>query len=198
MTDGHTARPLILASASPRRAELLRQIDIRFDIVTADVDETPHPEEAPGNYVERLAIAKASAIAREHPGALVLGADTTVVCDDQILGKPLGEADALDMLMRLSGRRHEVMTGVCVTDGMVMRSQVVTTAVLFAQLDRARALRYWRTGEGADKAGGYGIQGIGGILADRIEGSYSAVVGLPLRETEEMLEAFGYDTWQNR
>jgi len=187
---------LILASASPRRSELLRQMGLRFEVMSANVDETRFAGESPRAYVSRLAEAKARA--SSVPGALVIGADTAVVCDDEILGKPCCQKEAVDALLLLSGRTHEVITGVCVTDGQTLRRRVVTTEVRFREVDRQTLVRYWNTGEGSDKAGSYGIQGIGGIFADRIAGSYSAVVGLPLSETEELLRAFQFDTWRDR
>jgi septum formation protein len=188
--------PLVLASSSPRRAQLLRQIGIPFEVIVEPVDEQALSDELPLAYVERLARAKAAAVAR--PDRLVLAADTAVVVDGEILGKPRGRTEGVAMLLRLSGREHQVVTAVCVTDAPVARARVVTTQVEFGPIDEATAERYWATGEGADKAGGYGIQGIGGIFADRIAGSFSAVVGLPLGETEGLLRTFGFDTWRGR
>jgi len=187
---------VVLASASPRRAELLRQINIPFSVRVAAVDETPHPAETAADYVERLAQDKAAAVART--GELTLGADTTVVLDDEILGKPAGREEGVAMLVRLGGRTHQVITGVAVTDGREMRALNAITDVTFRPISAAEAASYWDTGEPADKAGGYGIQGIGGIFAQRINGSYSAVVGLPLTETEALLREFGAQTWRHR
>lgn len=192
--------PLILASRSPRRAELLRQMGLRFEVSSADVDESRLPGEAPADYVVRLARDKAAAVAAaiEDAGAVTLGADTTVVLDDRVLGKPAGADEAVAMLLALSDRIHRVMTGVAACRNGRVEAVCVTTEVRFRAIDRAEAEAYWRTGEGADKAGGYGIQGIGGIFAESIRGSYSAVVGLPLWETERLLRGFGVNTWRER
>ena len=187
---------VVLASQSPRRAALLRQIAIPFEVIAASVDETQLPGEVPSAYVERLACAKATAVA--SPDRITLAADTIVVVDDVILGKPRDRADGVAMLLSLQGRSHWVLTGVCVSDGTTSRTLSVSSRVEFKKLDREEAIAYVATGEGEDKAGGYGIQGIGGIFAETIEGSYSAVVGLPLTETEELLREFGVDTWRYR
>jgi len=192
--------PVILASASPRRAELLRQIGIAYEVrlSAVPVDETPLPGELPADYVTRLAAEKAAAVAIAAPGRVVLAADTTVVLDDRILGKPGDAAEAVDMLLALQGRAHEVMTGVAVRRDAVGRAVLARTRVWFRPVERAEAEAYWLTGEGADKAGGYGIQGIGAIFAETLQGSYSTVVGLPLAETERLLREFGVDTWAMR
>jgi len=187
---------LLLASRSPRRAELLTRLGLAFEIHAADVDETPRPGEAPAAYVERLAVAKARAAARA--GALSLGADTAVIADERILGKPADRGDAAAMLASLAGRSHTVMTGVAVCAGQHTRSLCVTTQVHFRAIEPWEAEAYASTGEGLDKAGGYGIQGIGGIFVQSICGSYSAVVGLPLAETEQLLRECGLDTWRER
>ncbi|MCZ6618494.1 MAG: Maf family protein [Gammaproteobacteria bacterium] len=188
--------PVVLASASPRRAELLRQIGIPFEVIAAIVDETLLPDEPPLVYVERLARSKAGAVT--SPERITVAADTVVVVDDVILGKPRDQSDGVAMLLSLQGRSHMVHTGLCVSDGSISRSLSVSARVEFRKLDRTEALAYVATGEGRDKAGGYGIQGIGGIFAQTIEGSYSAVVGLPLTETELLLREFGVDTWRYR
>jgi septum formation protein len=190
------SQTVLLASGSPRRAELLRQIGIDFEVVHPDVDESVHDQEAASSYVERLARTKAAAVIR--PGWVTLAADTAVVMDAQILGKPASSEDGIDMLLKLGGRDHQVLTAIAVTDGRLWHSEVVSTSVRFVDIDPAQAQRYWDSGEGRDKAGGYGIQGIGGILVERITGSYSAVVGLPLPETERALSRFGIDTWRRR
>ena len=164
--------------------------------MSADIDESVHGGESAVDYVERMAIEKAQVCA--VPGRITLTADTIVAIDGDILGKPQDEADAVQMLMRLSGRRHEVMTAVAVSDGVRVECAVVTTTVEFIEIPQAVARRYWASGECRDKAGGYGIQGIGGIFAKSIEGSYSAVVGLPLVETERLLTRFEVDTWRRR
>lgn len=193
-------RAIVLASASPRRAELLTQIGLLFEVrlPAPPVDETPHAGEAAEAYVERLARAKARAVALTSPGRVVLAADTTVVLDGAILGKPGDVAEAVAMLLALAGRAHTVCTGVAVAGDGRVESLVARTRVRFRPVDRAEAEAYARTGEGADKAGGYGIQGIGAIFAEAIEGSYSTVVGLPLVETERLLRAAGVDTWALR
>ena len=169
---------------------------LRFEVLAADVDESLLPGEAPDAYVVRLARAKAEAVAQ--PGVMTLGSDTTVVLDERVLGKPETEADGTAMLLALSGRNHRVMTGVAVCAEGRTRSVCVTTEVRFRTIEPWEAAAYWRTGEAADKAGGYGIQGIGGIFAESIDGSYSAVVGLPLAETERLLRESGLDTWRER
>ncbi|MCR9261562.1 MAG: Maf family nucleotide pyrophosphatase [Pseudomonadaceae bacterium] len=189
-------RPLILASASPRRAQLLEQMGLTFTVRATDVDESVLPGEEPAAYVARLAKKKAEA--GVEPGAVSIGADTIVTIDDEILGKPRGLTEGVDMLLRLSGRRHEVLTGVAVCDGVQTLCEVVGAVVQFAEISAATAQRYWYTGEPADKAGGYGIQGIGGIFVQRLQGSYSAVVGLPIERMEYLLRAFNIDTWSMR
>ncbi|MFV0477176.1 MAG: Maf family protein [Parahaliea sp.] len=192
---GSPAHRLILASASPRRFELLRQIGVQATVQAADIDETPLSGEAPSDYVLRMARNKAHAVAAgADTHTVVLAADTTVVIDGDVLGKPVDYMDALAMLARLSGRTHEVMTAVCVvTEGRVEDIQV-TTKVSFANLNRALCEAYLATDEPWDKAGAYGIQGMGAILVSAIEGSYSNVVGLPLSECWHLLSACGVQT----
>lgn len=191
---------LILASRSPRRADLLRQIALPFEVQAANVDESPRAGEHAAAYVERLAGAKAAAVyaAVGSAGTLVLGADTAVVLDGRILGKPADADDGVAMLLALAGRTHQVMTGIAVCSRTAAHSACVTSEVRFRDVERWEAEAYWATGEGADKAGGYGIQGIGGIFAVSLRGSYSAVVGLPLTETERLLRAAGMNTWHER
>ena len=160
------------------------------------VDETRHPDESPHDYVERLARAKAQA--GHQPGAVSLGADTIVVIDDEILGKPCGQKEGVAMLERLAGRTHSVLTGVAGFDGTRLESFVTVASVTFRDIPVEEARAYWQTGEPVDKAGGYGIQGIGSIFAEGIEGSYSAVVGLPLQQTEALLRMLNIDTWSVR
>jgi len=193
-------QPIVLASGSPRRAELLAQIGIRFDVKlpAVAVDETPLPGEDPAGYVTRLAAAKALAVAETAPRRVILAADTTVVLDGRILGKPVDADDGVAMLLALQGRAHQVLTGIAVHGGGRARALCVTTEVRFRAIDRAEAEAYWATGEGADKAGSYGIQGIGAIFAVTIHGSYSNVVGLPLADTEALLREFGVETWVMR
>jgi septum formation protein len=193
-TAAIAAADLVLASASPRRSALLAGIGVRFTVVPAHIDETPRLSEPPRDYVSRLALAKARAIADTIGGALpVLGADTTVVCDGRLLGKPVSAADAVAMLMALSGRTHQVFTAVALVRGAAAAGVVVETAVTFRELSTAECRAYWRSGEPADKAGGYALQGMGGIFVTRIEGSYSGVVGLPVAETYKLLRDFAID-----
>lgn len=180
----------MLASNSPRRADLLRCAGISFDVCPVRVDEQLLPNETATQYVRRLAAAKSAAAAREHPGALVLGADTAVVVNGEILGKPTDELDAEQMLRRLSGRAHEVVTGVCLRRGECEMDRVVTTMVYFVELSDAEIGWYADSGEGRDKAGAYAIQGIASRFVSRIEGSYSNVVGLPVSAVYEMLRTF--------
>ena len=172
--------PLVLASASPRRAELLRLAGYVFTASHADLDETPFPGEAADVYVRRLAEAKAAAVAAGHPGAVVLGADTTVVVDGDILGKPADAADAAAMLTRLQGRAHEVLTGVAVAGPAGVESAVARTQVWFAAMTPAEITGYVATGEPMDKAGAYGIQGQASRYVTRIDGSHPNVMGLPV------------------
>ncbi|SEM30255.1 septum formation protein [Pseudomonas sp. ok272] len=194
--------PLYLASGSPRRRELLTQVGVPFTAISADIDETPLTDEAPMAYVERLARSKALAgrarLLAGEPGApaCVLGADTAVVLDGQILGKPQDEADARAMLQRLSGREHEVLTAIALLDGPRLESRVVRSLVRFRPISDQEARAYWASGEPQDKAGGYGIQGLGAVFVAGLNGSYSAVVGLPLCETCELLGHFGIPCWQ--
>jgi len=180
---------LILASASPRRAELLRAAGYEFDVVVADVDESLRNGESPSAYVRRLAAAKSAAVMenRELTPTIVLGADTTVVVDDEILAKPRDEADAAAMLRRLSGRRHEVLTGVSLRRGAYEVGRVESTSVYVAELTDEEIAWYVATGEGRDKAGAYAIQGFASRFIPRVEGSYSNVVGLPVACVRELL-----------
>jgi len=188
---------LILASASPRRRELLQQIGVPFLVQPVDICEDTQPGESAAAYVTRLAEEKAQAgLAVAGSAAVVLGADTTVVIDDQILVKPADEEEAVRMLMRLSGRRHQVLTAVALASTERTEVRCVTTGVEFIELDEARCRQYWHTGEPCDKAGAYGIQGLGAVFVKAIHGSYSAVVGLPLMETAAMLQAFNIPIWQ--
>lgn len=188
---------LVLASASPRRRELLEQIGVPHRVVPVDLCEDPHPGELPRAYVERLAQEKAQAGYRTAGAeAPALGSDTAVILDGDILGKPRDEADAVSMLMRLSGRRHQVMTAVAVADGERCLCETVITEVSFVRFDESRARAYWASGEPTDKAGAYGIQGLGAVFVESINGSYSAVVGLPLAQTAALLREFNIEVWQ--
>mgnify|MGYP001813263889 CR=1 FL=1 len=185
---------LVLASASPRRRELLRQIGLRFRVAPADVDEAVIPGEAPGDYVLRLAREKALAVLRRDGGDLpVMGADTAVVLGDEILGKPVDRGEAVQMLGRLSGATHEVYSAVAVvlTDGSGRErvfDRLNITRVTFAALDRDWIEAYIDTGDPMDKAGAYGVQGRAAERISRIEGSFSGVMGLPLYETADLLD----------
>lgn len=184
-------RPLILASGSPRRRELLAQLGYSFNIVVPNVEEFCHVGESPSEYVERLSRDKALAgLTLAGQESIVVGSDTIVVLGEQVLEKPRDFADARRMLLRLSQARHQVMTAVTVASAERYRSVVVTTEVWFKSLSEQEIEQYWQSGEPRDKAGSYGIQGLGGRFVTRIEGSYSAVVGLPLYETDQLLHEF--------
>lgn len=180
----------VLASASPRRQELLGAAGYRFTVVTADVDESLYQGETAAAYVARLAEAKARAVLAGHPEALVLGADTTVVVDGDILAKPVDAADAARMLGRLQGRAHDVLTGVALVSSGWSRVAVATTIVWFAAMTSAEIDEYVASGEPMDKAGGYGIQGRAARYVTRIEGSYSNVVGLPVALVHALLAEY--------
>lgn len=186
---------IILASASPRRAELLTQIGLSFHTRPVDIDETPEAGELPSAYVERLAREKALAGA-EDPDWLVLGSDTSVVLGGDILGKPADAAGAEATLSRLSGNTHQVMTAVALASRGYCSTCLVTTDVTFRTLSSEEIRAYVASGEPMDKAGSYGIQGLGGIFVKEIRGSYSAVVGLPLQETATLLAQAGYPVWK--
>ncbi|WFC61203.1 septum formation inhibitor Maf [Pseudomonas sp. REST10] len=190
---------LFLASASPRRRELLAQIAVPCVTQIASIDETPLPAEPAAVYVERLALEKARAGLRalgERADAVVLGADTAVVLDGRILGKPADFVESREMLLSLSGRSHQVMTAVALVGAGRESSRVVTSEVSFRTLGEAEIEAYWASGEPCDKAGSYGIQGLAAVFVNHMQGSYSAVVGLPLCETAEMLGQFGIACWQ--
>lgn len=185
------ACPLVLASASPRRRELLAQIGLDFTVVTADIDETPLPGEDHRSYTLRLADAKARAVLALHPDAVVIGSDTTVAVDDQLLGKPRDAADAARMLGLLSGRAHQVTTAVAVLTGTQTLTAAETTDVFFGPMSAAEIAAYVATGEPMDKAGAYAIQGRAAQWIHRIEGDYSNVVGLPLASLASLLRQVG-------
>jgi septum formation protein len=191
LTENACAPLIYLASRSPRRRELLSQIGVHHEVVVSDVDEDPRPGEAPAEYVIRLALEKAQtahdALAG-RPQLPVLGADTAVVIGDQILGKPRDRDDFLAMMNRLSGRSHKVLTGVALV-GEKRESRLSVSKVTFRPVSAQEAMAYWQSGEPADKAGGYGIQGLGALFITRVEGSYSGVMGLPLYETAELLRS---------
>lgn len=189
---------VFLASASPRRRELLAQIGVPCMQAATQVDEQVRSGEPAADYVQRIAADKATAGARAAPaGAVVLAADTAVVVDEQILGKPEDAADAARMLALLSARSHQVMTAVSLACGAERASCLVSSEVRFRAISAAEIAAYWQTGEPQDKAGGYAIQGLGAVFVAGIQGSYSAVVGLPLRETADLLARFGVSCWQS-
>jgi septum formation protein len=184
---------LILASASPRRQHLLKQLGLPFDVMPADIDESWRVEESPEDYVKRLAYAKAWHLAPHNPMAFVLGADTIVTIDGEILGKPRDAGEARAMLQRLSGRRHDVLTGLALLHHhrAFTRIDSVRTSVWFRPLSDADIDAYMATGEPFDKAGSYAIQGDGSRFVDGYDGCYTNVVGLPIRRTAALLRAAG-------
>lgn len=183
--------PLVLASQSPRRVDVLRQLGLDPTVQPADVDETRRQGESPRAYVERLAREKAEAVANQHPGALVVGGDTVVVDSGGVLEKPSDPADAIQMVLRLSGSTHTVLSGVALAGPGDTVSGVAETTVRMREYDEATARAYVATGEPLDKAGGYGIQGQGAALVDSIDGDYYAVVGFPVGLFLELVEQAG-------
>lgn len=187
---------IYLASQSPRRRELLRQIGIQFQTVHADIDETPLQNEAPVDYVIRMAREKALSAAVKHLDKPLLAADTTVVCKNNILGKPQDQQHFLKMMNCLSGNIHQVITAIAVMQGSDPGSLVTATSVStvrFRDLTASEIQTYWQSGEPADKAGGYAIQGMAAAFISEIQGSYSGIMGLPLFETAELLKKFAVD-----
>jgi nucleoside triphosphate pyrophosphatase len=184
---------LVLASASPRRADLLRAAGLAFDVFPVDVDERFGDGEKPEHAVARLAETKASAAAASHPDAVVLGADTTVVIRGEALAKPATADDATRMLRLLSGRTHDVLTGVCVCSASHRLVHVEPTRVRMARMSEAEIAWYVSTGEPFDKAGAYAVQGLASRFVEGIEGSYSNVVGLPISRVYELLNELGCD-----
>ncbi len=183
---------LVLASASPRRRELLERVGLALDISPADVDESQLPGESPDDYVVRVAADKARVVAATRPGAVVLGADTAVVCDGIVLGKPTDTDAAVGMLSTLAGRSHQVLTGVVVLDADGIEHSVLARAtVTMAPSTPAELAWYVATGEPMDAAGAYAVQGIGAVLVDHVDGDPTAVIGLPLRTTLDLLRAAG-------
>ena len=182
---------LILASASPRRADLLAAAGFAFDVVPVELDERVLSSERPAEYVSRLALAKAREVARRNPGTPVLGADTAVVIGDRILGKPADAADAAEMLRMLSGRTHEVLTGVAICLDGREACAVAGTRVRFLQLEPDEITWYVASGEPYGKAGAYAVQGLASRFIENIDGSYSNVVGLPVAVTYRLLQQVG-------
>jgi septum formation protein len=181
---------LWLASTSPRRREILQSLGIDFEVAKVATDESPLQDEAPEDMVLRLAVAKAEAATA---ASYVLGSDTVVVLDGRMLGKPADADDAIDMLLSLSGRSHTVFTGVALKTPQGTRAVLSMTDVRFREIGRDEAIGYWQSGEPVDKAGGYGIQGLGGMFVEAINGSYSGVMGLPVFETVELLKSAGIE-----
>lgn len=188
-----TAPALILASASPRRRVLLEQAGLVCSVLPAAIDETPHDGEPPAAYVRRLARAKAQRVAADRPDCVVIGADTAVVVDGTVLGKPATGDEARGMLMTLSARDHEVMSAVALCIGGSCDDRIAVTRVAFRAVDDAEATAYVASGEWQDKAGGYAIQGRAAAFVQWIEGSYTGVVGLPMFETLALLAAAGIE-----
>ncbi len=192
---------IVLASASPRRKELLSLIVPSFDVLPADIDETPLKDEAAEAYVLRMAKEKAMASLERYKQAnntvvqktVFIASDTSVVVEGEILGKPQDLAEAKTMLRKLSGRSHQVMTSICLCDQNLdqLVTENIVTQVSFRSISDVEIEQYWRTGEPVDKAGSYAIQGLGALFVTHMSGSYSAVVGLPLYETSQLLTQFG-------
>ena len=185
-----TVQKLILASSSPRRQKFLSDLGIEFSVITADIDETPSPGESPDIFALRMAKAKAMAVAKTNPAYWVIGADTVVTLqDDTILGKPANETEALSMLSQLNNTTHRVMTGLylCCLDKAIETSLIETTEVTFTDVQEKALNAYVQTGEPLDKAGGYGIQGLGSFLVKSIHGSCTNVIGLPVSRLVSIL-----------
>lgn len=189
-------RVFVLASASPRRRELLAILGVEFYVAPADIDESVSVGERPEDYVCRMARSKAeeglAQTDQDRDKVAVIGSDTAIAVDGRILGKPSGRSEALDMLAVLSGRQHRVLSAVALADAEGCETSLSITEVSFRAISPAEAEAYWQTGEPADKAGGYAIQGLGACFVKEIRGSYSGVVGLPLYETAELLGIKGY------
>lgn len=191
-------KSVVLASASPRRTALLKQMNIAHTIHPADIDESPRPNETPQALVERLAAEKAQTVKTELEAlrsmtadTVILASDTLIAFDGESVGKPIDKADSKRILSMLAGKQHEVLTAISALSNSRQQTQVITTSVTFAALTDEQIDAYWDTGEPADKAGSYAIQGIGGEFVVSINGSASAVIGLPLYETRQLLNAFG-------
>lgn len=188
MTD---SVPLILASGSPRRIHYLKNMGLTFEVQPASIDESVQEGESPEALVRRLSRMKAHAVAAAHPDTVVLGADTVVVIDNEILGKPRDREDAKAMILKLGGRTHQVYTAVCIVRGSQEQSFCTVTHVTFAPISEELAALYVASGESDDKSGSYAVQGIAAMFVDKVEGSVSSVVGLPASQTRQALEAYG-------
>jgi septum formation protein len=194
-TQQETAHALCLASVSPRRRELLQQIGVSFCVRAPNIDEAALPAEAPADYVLRMARTKAQTVRAQGTALPVLAADTIVLIDALILGKPAGAAEGVAMLERLAGRTHEVLTAVALATDAGLTWRLSTSAVRLRALSRAECIAYWSSGEPHDKAGAYAIQGRGAVFIEHLSGSYSGVMGLPLYETAQLLAAAGVPCW---
>nr|WP_136251361.1 Maf family protein [Ningiella ruwaisensis] len=182
-------KTVVLASASPRRQELLARICKNFVVESADIDETPKDNEAPETLVVRLALEKAKCVFNKHRSAVVIGSDTVIAFNNAVLGKPKDKADFMRMMSLLSDKTHRVLTAVaCVTDSQ-QKTVLVETRVTFCEISEQDAIDYWNTGEPKDKAGGYAIQGLAEQFVKHIQGSFSSVVGLPLYETKQLVKS---------
>ena len=189
---------VVLASGSPRRAQIMEAIGVPCRVAPQKIDESLRDGESVVNYVERLSREKAESALGEFCQSVIIGADTVVALGDLILEKPKDRAAGTEMLSLLSGRRHLVFTGLTVLYSSLVITDVVTTEVSFRDISNEEMELYWKTGEPEDKAGGYGLQGIGGTFVTSIRGSYSGVLGLPVFETERALKKAGIDTWRYR
>ena len=189
---------IILASASPRRVALLSQIGIDCEVMPSQIDEKARENEAPLEYVRRMAEEKAGSVAGLMPGRIVLGADTDVIMQSRILGKPRDKADFLEMFSLLSGNTHEVITAVCLVHGEQRSLMTSISEVSFREVSDKEMHAYWETGEPCDKAGGYAIQGLAAMFICAISGSYSGIMGLPLYETSELLRGAGIRLLQEK
>jgi septum formation protein len=188
-------QPLFLASTSPRRRELLAQLGLTFSVLKIDIDESRRNDEAATAYVRRLAEEKARAGLAQITNGIVIAADTSVVYEQWVLGKPASLSEAKAIWQKLSGKTHQVLTGVAVASQAGLYTEVVSTAVHFRTISEQEMEAYWASSEPCDKAGGYAIQGRGAVFVEGIEGSYSNVVGLPLAETTQLLARFGVSIW---
>jgi septum formation protein len=198
MGSSQPRSPLVcLASVSPRRRELLAQIGVPYRVVGADIDESVRSGEAPRDYVLRMARQKALTVRERGETLPVLAADTTVVLDNTLFGKPRDRDDGLAMLGRLSGRTHEVLTAVALANSRDVTLRLSVSTVRFRGLSPEECAAYWETGEPRDKAGGYAVQGAAAVFIESLSGSYSGVMGLPLFETGELLRAAGVPYWAN-
>ncbi len=189
---------LILASGSPRRRELLSRLGISFEVITKNINESARAGESPADLVQRLSRDKALAVSLEHKEDLILAADTVVALDGRIMGKPHDKNEAFDFLSQLNNRTHEVFTGICLINKEQINTQVVCTRVTFGHFSDDILKAYTATGEGADKAGAYAIQGQGAFLISSISGSPTNVIGLPMQEVSKLLQASGISFFSNK